>query len=633
MKILIRRFKAVSVVTLLVFLISQLAVFNVFAADTVAFTVDSAEALAGQQVTVSVNVNSITNWGAGGLDLFYDTTKLDCLPADCVKGVDFVSQAPVISLNTTTGRVRFAYANADGFTGSGKIFTVKFTVKADATGSAFLHLVANEIVDTTFDPEPQPIDNTVTDGSITVLEGVTPTPTPVGEVIVTNDAELTAALGNETVSTINFAAGTYAGFTVAKPLVINGNGADISSGIIINSSNVTVNNLDVIASTSLTGNPASEAGNKHGYSIAPSLTGVTINGGSITNDGLDTPANSKSKGIWFQVVGVVSDPIVEANTNNGSATITFVTFTNLRNGVVCNGTDALVVTDCVFSGCRVGIGSTEISTLTTVSDNEFTNFADNAVEGIGLGLGAVITGQANPVSYLLDSNLFDAAYLTANKAVIDYSVTPTPTPTPTPVTDTPTPSPVTDTPTPSPTPVTDTPTPSPTPTHTPISVSSVKVSKTAVTLKVAQTLQLTATVSPSNAANKAVKWTTSSYKVATVSSTGRITAKAKGIATITVTTVSGAKKATCKVTVIQPVKSVKLNKTTLTLKKGKTYKLVATVSPSTANNKKVTWKSGNKRLATVGSTGIIKAKVKGTVYIYVTTVDGKKTARCKVIIK
>jgi uncharacterized protein YjdB len=200
----------------------------------------------------------------------------------------------------------------------------------------------------------------------------------------------------------------------------------------------------------------------------------------------------------------------------------------------------------------------------------------------------------------------------------------------------------TETPTPSSTPtntptstitLTPTPTPTMTPTPTPVAVTSVKLNRTAATIKVAQTLQLTATVSPSNAANKAVKWTTSNYKVATVSSTGKVTAKAKGTATITATTVSGAKKATCKFTVTQPVKSVKLSKTALTLKKGKTYKLTATVSPVNASNKKVTWKSGSKRIATVSSSGVISAKAKGTVYITVTTVDGKKTARCKVTIK
>ena len=62
---------------------------------------------------------------------------------------------------------------------------------------------------------------------------------------------------------------------------------------------------------------------------------------------------------------------------------------------------------------------------------------------------------------------------------------------------------------------------------------------------------------------------------------------------------SGGKTAKCKFTVIQPVKSVKLNKTILTLGKGKNAKLIATINPSNASNKKVIWKSGNSKIATV----------------------------------
>jgi len=71
----------------------------------------------------------------------------------------------------------------------------------------------------------------------------------------------------------------------------------------------------------------------------------------------------------------------------------------------------------------------------------------------------------------------------------------------------------------------------------------------------------------------------------------------------------------------------------LTILKGKTSKLIATVLPTTAANKKVTWKSSNIKIAKVGTTGIVKGIKKGIAYISVTTVDGKKTAKCKVTIK
>ncbi len=86
---------------------------------------------------------------------------------------------------------------------------------------------------------------------------------------------------------------------------------------------------------------------------------------------------------------------------------------------------------------------------------------------------------------------------------------------------------------------------------------------------------------------------------------------------------------------VTPIKvtGVKLNKTSISIFKGKTYKLIATVYPSKATNKKVTWKSGIKSIATVSSKGVIKGIKKGKVYIYVYTVDGKKTAKCRVTVK
>ena len=81
------------------------------------------------------------------------------------------------------------------------------------------------------------------------------------------------------------------------------------------------------------------------------------------------------------------------------------------------------------------------------------------------------------------------------------------------------------------------------------------------------------------------------------------------------------------------VLSVKLNKKILTIYKGKYFKLVATILPANATNKKVTWKSSSSKIITVSSSGIVKGVKKGVAYVTVTTVDGKKTAKCKVIVK
>jgi len=166
-------------------------------------------------------------------------------------------------------------------------------------------------------------------------------------------------------------------------------------------------------------------------------------------------------------------------------------------------------------------------------------------------------------------------------------------------------------------------------------VTKVTLNKTIVTLKKGSTYTLKATVAPSNATNKGLSWKSSNTKVATVSSSGKVTAKGKGSCTITATAKDGSgKKATCKVTVGQPVTRVTLNKTGITLKKGKTYTLKATVSPSNATNKGLSWKSSNTKVATVSSSGKVTAKGKGSCSITATAKDGSgKKVTCKVTVK
>ena len=81
------------------------------------------------------------------------------------------------------------------------------------------------------------------------------------------------------------------------------------------------------------------------------------------------------------------------------------------------------------------------------------------------------------------------------------------------------------------------------------------------------------------------------------------------------------------------VTGVKLNKTSLTLDKGKSSALTATVAPSDASNKKVTWSSSNTKIAAVDSKGKVTAKGVGTATITVKTADGGKIATCKVTVK
>lgn len=162
-----------------------------------------------------------------------------------------------------------------------------------------------------------------------------------------------------------------------------------------------------------------------------------------------------------------------------------------------------------------------------------------------------------------------------------------------------------------------------------VPVTGVSLNKTTLTLALNATETLTATVSPSNATNKNVTWSSNNTSVATVSSSGKVTAVASGAATITVKTKDGNKTATCVVTVTVPVTGVTLNKSSLSLKRGSSETLTATINPSNATTSDVTWSSSNSSIASV-SNGTVTAKAIGNATITVTTVDGNKTATCAV---
>lgn len=164
-----------------------------------------------------------------------------------------------------------------------------------------------------------------------------------------------------------------------------------------------------------------------------------------------------------------------------------------------------------------------------------------------------------------------------------------------------------------------------------IEVTSVSLNKTSLSLVKGNSQTLTASVTPTNATNKTITWKSSNTNVATVSN-GKISATAAGTATITATTSNGLV-ASCKVTVTNPVievSSISLNKTTLSLAKGKSETLAATISPSNATNKTISWSSSNTNVATV-SGGKITAVSAGTATITVKSSNGK-TASCKVTV-
>jgi len=169
-----------------------------------------------------------------------------------------------------------------------------------------------------------------------------------------------------------------------------------------------------------------------------------------------------------------------------------------------------------------------------------------------------------------------------------------------------------------------------------VAVTSVKLDKSEATLTVGGTVTLVATVAPENATNKKMTWKSDKTDIATVDANGKVTAIKAGTATITVTTEDGNKTATCKVTVQAAevkVTGVKLNKTEVTLTEGGTFQFVATVAPTNATNKKVTWKSSNTDVVDIDSGGLAGALKAGTATITATTEDGNFKAYCSVTVQ
>ena len=165
-----------------------------------------------------------------------------------------------------------------------------------------------------------------------------------------------------------------------------------------------------------------------------------------------------------------------------------------------------------------------------------------------------------------------------------------------------------------------------------VPAKGVSMSKTSLTIGVGKTAVLTANVKPKSATNKKVTWKSNNNDVVTVSSSGKITAKSTGSAVITATTKDGGFSCTCRVNVIRPVKSIKLNVKKKTVETGDSFTLKYTLNPSNPTNSKVKWSSSNKKVAVVNKKGVVEAVGLGTAKITVKTSDGGYTAVCTVTV-
>jgi len=165
----------------------------------------------------------------------------------------------------------------------------------------------------------------------------------------------------------------------------------------------------------------------------------------------------------------------------------------------------------------------------------------------------------------------------------------------------------------------------------PVSVEAVKLTpQSVVMVAIGETRQLSATVTPDDATDKAVAWESSDASVATVDAGGLVTAKAVGAGVfITVVTHDGHRQASANVTVdpsatVVPVEMVKATPQSIVLTAiGETRQLTATVGPATATDKVVAWETSDASVATVDANGLVTATGIGSgIFVTVVTHDG-----------
>lgn len=133
-----------------------------------------------------------------------------------------------------------------------------------------------------------------------------------------------------------------------------------------------------------------------------------------------------------------------------------------------------------------------------------------------------------------------------------------------------------------------------------------------------ETLQIKVKILPDYATNKTLTFASSNTNVATISSSGIILAKNEGVTTISATASNGVSTSIIlTVKKLVEVESISLDPTTATVKIGKSTTIKATVLPSNAADKSLTWTSSNSQVATVSNTGVVTGKKEGSVTITV----------------
>ncbi|MBQ8127586.1 MAG: Ig-like domain-containing protein [Prevotella sp.] len=165
-------------------------------------------------------------------------------------------------------------------------------------------------------------------------------------------------------------------------------------------------------------------------------------------------------------------------------------------------------------------------------------------------------------------------------------------------------------------------------------VTEITLPSTSLLMEYGSAQRLTANVLPETAANKSVKWSSSDENIVELGSNGLITAVGYGICTVTCTATDGSGvSATCEITVPLYVSSITLSENSLTIAKGGSQSLTATVAPADATTSTVTWSSSDESIATVSQSGQVTGVSPGNCTITCSSTDGSNvTATCEVTV-
>ena len=665
MKVFSRKLTAI-VVLLTLLITTLLPATIVVAADKPSFTIESAEGKRGEEVTVKLNLANNPGLRVIAGRIYFDTDKLEFVSAqvnglknaDARKTATYTEKLGAVTLNASCSGL-----SVPAMDDNGTIMTVTFKIKDNASGTATLDLKMNDVVQ-----EEDRIEFTEKDGQITInvpTTGITLSDTSVSlENGATKKLTATVQPNDATNKTVTWSSSNNAVATVAQ----DGTVTAVSKGNAVITAKTSNGKTDTCTVT--VGVPLKSISFKDGITEKTlnkaekfTLTVVynpedTDGDKTITWSSTDTSVATVNGGVVTAVGG--GETIITAKTSNGKTATCKVKVEVPLNSISIKSetsiqyaqTEKLIVT-------YDPVDTTADKTISWSSDNEdiATVSTDGTVTGKGVGEATitaktsdektatckvtVLPVELNSIS-IKEQNVVINKTQTKNLTVVynpenttdDKTVTWTSSDDSVvsvnsegvitalkagTVTITATVGEKTAT----------------TTVKVEVPLESISLNETEKDLNKGDSLQLNVTYNPDDTtADKTVEWSSTDDKVVTVDNNGKVTAKAAGTAYVKAKVED--KEVSCKINVVVPLTGIALNKDTTELLKGKTEKLVVTLSPSdTTYAGKIEWKSSDETVATVDENGNVKALKEGTITITATAVEGENefTDTCTVTVK